>query len=435
MLTGGRSRQKGAVRQRSSGLVGRRVAGRRDDARQNEWRQCTDSAVRRLVVPAVHRLFSRRLGALSVSVGCTGDGMDSMAGARRETRPTPTFHRKLHHSRALCRCACVLNFLVFISVCASGVATAQCRRVSTSSEPAIASCHSPRLMRLGLPTGVMDTNCSVDTLDEHTLDHNGASLGDLLGQLVQRTYFRIFKVDLSKACPFWGGRAATCSQPDCSVLVCDPGEVPETFKCPPPALDTSSALDAASAEALGRLERPSHRHALPPFQPYLLEDGESWTAQDNDATSTTRLGGDIPRELLQDGAMRCSRGTGGADGAAGRTPARLQGGTGVLSHHQRLAHLDHHAHRTAVPPVQWQLGCESRDLPAAGARPSAAHREPVLCVCAGVARCQQSGRHSRAAHQLPHRRRGRGRRHLSPAAAGVRLAATETGLPAVPTDV
>ena len=210
--------------------------------------------------------------------------MNAMAGARRETRPTPTFHR-LHRSRALWRRACVLTYLVCISVCASGVATAQCRRLSTSSEPAIASSHPPRLIRLGLPAGVMDTNCSVDTLDEHTLDPNGASLGDLLGQLVQRTYFRIFKVDLSKACPFWGGRAATCSQPDCSVLVCDPGEVPEAFKCGPPALDTSSALDAASAEALGRLERPSHRHALPPFQPYLLEDGESWTAQDNDATS------------------------------------------------------------------------------------------------------------------------------------------------------
>lgn len=127
---------------------------------------------------------------------------------------------------------------------------------------------------------VSDSRCTVERLNEHTFRADDG-LHYLLMQLAQRTFFRIFKVDLSKSCRFWGGDAAVCSQPDCSVFTCDEEQVPPCWRRPdPPASSESSAN-----ELLGNLDRSSGASSSLSFLPYPLEDREAWTAQDDDATS------------------------------------------------------------------------------------------------------------------------------------------------------
>lgn len=43
-----------------------------------------------------------------------------------------------------------------------------------------------------------------------------------------RTYFRYFKADLWKQCPFWK-HEGTCASQHCSVCECDPNEIPPVW--------------------------------------------------------------------------------------------------------------------------------------------------------------------------------------------------------------
>ena len=51
----------------------------------------------------------------------------------------------------------------------------------------------------------------------------------LLHKLTRRTFFRYFKVDLYRSCPFWPDDG-TCARRDCSVCECDPNEVPTCWE-------------------------------------------------------------------------------------------------------------------------------------------------------------------------------------------------------------
>ena len=46
---------------------------------------------------------------------------------------------------------------------------------------------------------------------------------------VCRTYFRYFRVDFEKNCPFWS-EYGQCNSESCSVCACDDGEVPEALQ-------------------------------------------------------------------------------------------------------------------------------------------------------------------------------------------------------------
>lgn len=41
------------------------------------------------------------------------------------------------------------------------------------------------------------------------------------------SYFRYFKVDLDKPCPFWEDDGAMCTNEGCSICPCEPNEVPK----------------------------------------------------------------------------------------------------------------------------------------------------------------------------------------------------------------
>lgn len=68
---------------------------------------------------------------------------------------------------------------------------------------------------------VGDCGCEFDTVNDANRQH----FFPLLTDLVQRTFFRYFKVNLNKACPFWH-EEMMCSIRDCAVVECDASEVP-----------------------------------------------------------------------------------------------------------------------------------------------------------------------------------------------------------------
>lgn len=77
-------------------------------------------------------------------------------------------------------------------------------------------CHTPEL------TGsVQDSGCDYETVDKAVSEH----FHPLLQELSRLTFFRYFKVDLGKECPFWDDDGM-CASIDCGVCECPPHEIP-----------------------------------------------------------------------------------------------------------------------------------------------------------------------------------------------------------------
>ncbi|BFZ07098.1 hypothetical protein BsWGS_10136 [Bradybaena similaris] len=71
---------------------------------------------------------------------------------------------------------------------------------------------------------VDDCSCRVETLD--SLNNN--KIYPRLNSLLARNYFRYFKVNLKKPCPFWSDDSR-CALRDCHVAVCSKEDVPIKF--------------------------------------------------------------------------------------------------------------------------------------------------------------------------------------------------------------
>uniref|UniRef100_A0A2C9KB90 Uncharacterized protein n=1 Tax=Biomphalaria glabrata TaxID=6526 RepID=A0A2C9KB90_BIOGL len=78
---------------------------------------------------------------------------------------------------------------------------------------------------------VDDCSCKVESLD--SLNNN--KIYPILTSLLSRNYFRYFKVNLKKSCPFWSDDSR-CALRDCHVNVCQKDEVPIKI----PDVDTHS---------------------------------------------------------------------------------------------------------------------------------------------------------------------------------------------------
>ncbi|XP_048734876.1 ERO1-like protein beta isoform X2 [Ostrea edulis] len=72
---------------------------------------------------------------------------------------------------------------------------------------------------------VDDCSCKVENLDSL----NNRKIYPILKSLLQRDYFRYFKVNLMKPCPFWSDDSR-CALKDCHVQSCSEDEVPEGLK-------------------------------------------------------------------------------------------------------------------------------------------------------------------------------------------------------------
>ncbi|KAF0695391.1 Aste57867_13825 [Aphanomyces stellatus] len=80
-------------------------------------------------------------------------------------------------------------------------------------------CRTPEL------TGsVSDSCCNYETVNTATIEH----FHPLLDELRTLSFFRYFKVDLSRECPFWNANSV-CMNRDCSVCECPTEEIPSKW--------------------------------------------------------------------------------------------------------------------------------------------------------------------------------------------------------------
>ncbi|XP_018583314.2 ERO1-like protein alpha isoform X1 [Scleropages formosus] len=70
-----------------------------------------------------------------------------------------------------------------------------------------------------------DCTCDVETIDAF----NNQKLFPKLQKLLQSDYFRFYKVNLNKPCPFWTDQSH-CGLRDCAVKPCEPDDVPEGIR-------------------------------------------------------------------------------------------------------------------------------------------------------------------------------------------------------------
>ncbi|KEG09724.1 endoplasmic reticulum oxidoreductin [Trypanosoma grayi] len=76
------------------------------------------------------------------------------------------------------------------------------------------------------------------TLDEISRGTEGVT--DLLNNITSRPFFRFFKVNLEKPCPYWAVQLlCTSEENSCQVCSCDANEVPEALKYPHDMSDPS----------------------------------------------------------------------------------------------------------------------------------------------------------------------------------------------------
>lgn len=81
-------------------------------------------------------------------------------------------------------------------------------------------CHTPELSG-----SVQDSGCDYKTVDKAVSEH----FHPLLQELSHLTFFRFFKVDLGKECPFWRDDDGMCASIDCAVCECPSHEIPATW--------------------------------------------------------------------------------------------------------------------------------------------------------------------------------------------------------------
>uniref|UniRef100_K3WB81 Uncharacterized protein n=1 Tax=Globisporangium ultimum (strain ATCC 200006 / CBS 805.95 / DAOM BR144) TaxID=431595 RepID=K3WB81_GLOUD len=80
-------------------------------------------------------------------------------------------------------------------------------------------CHTPELSG-----SVQDSGCDYETVDKAVAEH----FHPLLQELSRLTFFRYFKVDLGKECPYWQDDGM-CATIDCAVCECPSHEIPSKW--------------------------------------------------------------------------------------------------------------------------------------------------------------------------------------------------------------
>lgn len=78
---------------------------------------------------------------------------------------------------------------------------------------------------LQLEGAVDDCACNVDTVDYY----NNLKIYPVLKSLLVKDFFRFYKVNLKKKCPFWADDPK-CAMKFCHVEACDQKNIPEGLK-------------------------------------------------------------------------------------------------------------------------------------------------------------------------------------------------------------
>ena len=84
-----------------------------------------------------------------------------------------------------------------------------------------------------------DCMCNVDTVDYF----NNMKIFPRLQSLLQKDFFRYFKYNANKPCPFWNNFADRCKNPGCGVKPCTKEEIPPGLISEPCQKEESAQLD------------------------------------------------------------------------------------------------------------------------------------------------------------------------------------------------
>jgi ERO1-like protein alpha len=76
-----------------------------------------------------------------------------------------------------------------------------------------------------LSGSVQDAGCSFEAVDKAVAEH----FHPLLMELSRLSFFRHFKVDLGRQCPFWPDDDGMCASIDCAVCECPADQIPATW--------------------------------------------------------------------------------------------------------------------------------------------------------------------------------------------------------------
>ncbi|KAK7929832.1 hypothetical protein WMY93_006227 [Mugilogobius chulae] len=118
-----------------------------------------------------------------------------------------------------------------------------------------------------------DCACDVETIDRF----NNEQMFPKLQTLLQSDYFRFYKVNLNKACPFWTS-SSHCGLRDCAVKPCSPNEVPEGIR--------TEAHNKYSAEANADLVECERSEELGAVDSSLSDETrealKNWTKHDDE---------------------------------------------------------------------------------------------------------------------------------------------------------
>nr|XP_020480820.1 ERO1-like protein alpha [Monopterus albus] len=119
-----------------------------------------------------------------------------------------------------------------------------------------------------------DCTCDVETID----GFNNDQLFPKLQTLLESDYFRFYKVNLNKPCPFWTAYSQ-CGLRDCAVKPCSPNEVPEGIR--------SSSHNKYSADANAQPDECEKTNLLGAVDVSLSEETKEalldWNKYDDEA--------------------------------------------------------------------------------------------------------------------------------------------------------
>ncbi|XP_056134955.1 ERO1-like protein alpha [Lampris incognitus] len=119
-----------------------------------------------------------------------------------------------------------------------------------------------------------DCACDVETIDAF----NNNQLYPKLQSLLESDYFRFYKVNLNKACPFWTDNSH-CGLSDCAVKPCSPDEVPEGIRS-----GRHNKYSAEANEQLDDCEKAKHLGAVNvSLSKETREALQDWNKHDDEA--------------------------------------------------------------------------------------------------------------------------------------------------------
>ncbi|XP_056463339.1 ERO1-like protein alpha [Gadus chalcogrammus] len=118
-----------------------------------------------------------------------------------------------------------------------------------------------------------DCACDVETIDAF----NNDQLFPKLQKLLESDYFRFYKVNLDKPCPFWTDNHQ-CGMSSCAVQPCSPNEVPEGIKSSNHKYSADANTqddDCEKLEHLGAVDASLSEKTREALQNWNLHDDES----------------------------------------------------------------------------------------------------------------------------------------------------------------